>query len=418
MTIQSKNLHYAFNVEYFTEALTCGGTEAKPLNDAILWIANREEQAHILQSGRAAVAALKDLPDMKQMSFRVGYPGLMMGTGYPHEAVTPAGDALTGDIQMGFTFDYVTGAPYYPGSSVKGVLRSLFRCAFPPEGSRVSGEMCDGCREYLRDLLTGLTESRRAEVGEITDSDLETVLLWSFEGVKQKATKDVEEQRLPMGERDIFYDAYIVGFAKENQRDLMGLDNLTPHIDPQTGDNDPTREPKPLTMLRVMPETVITFSMRLRDVQRADGTLLLSADEKKALFRTILEDLGIGAKTHVGYGSLTAYEKTIHEPGHGGNPQGGARPNAAAQASQQHEAPPEQPQETVPRGEAPACRQCGRPAAWDDGRKAWGQYCADCLEIIRRNRDNMTPEEKEAEKQRKKEEAKRKKAEKRKQNKS
>src|SRR5690554_3416875 len=46
------------------------------------------------------------------------YPGLLIGSGYQHES---GGE---NEFKIGFFFDYTTGLPQIPGSSVKGVLRS------------------------------------------------------------------------------------------------------------------------------------------------------------------------------------------------------------------------------------------------------------------------------------------------------
>ena len=46
------------------------------------------------------------------------YPGLVLGTGYSHETGTE------GEFKLGFYFDWTTGLPVIPGSSVKGILRA------------------------------------------------------------------------------------------------------------------------------------------------------------------------------------------------------------------------------------------------------------------------------------------------------
>jgi CRISPR-associated protein Cmr6 len=53
------------------------------------------------------------------------YPGLLIGSGYIHEAVGND-KSKTEAFKIGFFFDHITGMPYIPGSSVKGVLRSAF----------------------------------------------------------------------------------------------------------------------------------------------------------------------------------------------------------------------------------------------------------------------------------------------------
>ncbi|MEZ4966913.1 MAG: RAMP superfamily CRISPR-associated protein [Saprospiraceae bacterium] len=55
-------------------------------------------------------------------SFRLKttYPGLLIGSGYQHET------GAEGELKLGFFFDHTSGLPVIPGSSVKGVLRSVF----------------------------------------------------------------------------------------------------------------------------------------------------------------------------------------------------------------------------------------------------------------------------------------------------
>jgi len=57
------------------------------------------------------------------------YPGLLIGAGYSHPAlkeIKKSDRDEVGDFQLGFFFDHTTGLPVIPGSSVKGVLKSVF----------------------------------------------------------------------------------------------------------------------------------------------------------------------------------------------------------------------------------------------------------------------------------------------------
>ncbi len=56
----------------------------------------------------------------KTFDLQTTYPGLLIGTGYTH------GTNLMGELKIGFFFDHTTGLPIIPGSSVKGLLRSMF----------------------------------------------------------------------------------------------------------------------------------------------------------------------------------------------------------------------------------------------------------------------------------------------------
>ena len=51
----------------------------------------------------------------------VNYPGLLIGTGYSHTT-----GLSTEEIKTGFSFDYVSGLPYIPATSVKGTLKHAF----------------------------------------------------------------------------------------------------------------------------------------------------------------------------------------------------------------------------------------------------------------------------------------------------
>lgn len=46
--------------------------------------------------------------------------GLLIGIGYTHET------GIAGEIKIGFFFDHTNGLPTIPGSSIKGLLRSVF----------------------------------------------------------------------------------------------------------------------------------------------------------------------------------------------------------------------------------------------------------------------------------------------------
>ena len=48
------------------------------------------------------------------------YPGLITGIGMVHET------GMMGEFKLGMAFDFSTGYPFIPGSSVKGLLRSMF----------------------------------------------------------------------------------------------------------------------------------------------------------------------------------------------------------------------------------------------------------------------------------------------------
>jgi len=89
---------------------------------------------------------------------------------------------------------------------------------------------------------------------------------------------------------DIFFDAVVVGAGTN----LLGDDYLAPH-------KDALEDPIPLRFIKVMPNVTFRF-----DFELSDG--ILSKSEKETLFQKILSDLGLGAKTNVGYGKFSDFK--------------------------------------------------------------------------------------------------------------
>ena len=88
---------------------------------------------------------------------------------------------------------------------------------------------------------------------------------------------------------------------KSDKYGLLGLDYITPH-------KDEFSNPNPIQFMRVEPGVTFRFEFLLFDYIKKDETgkdnILVSAEKKKELFKLILLDFGIGAKTNVGYGQL------------------------------------------------------------------------------------------------------------------
>ena len=185
------------------------------------------------------------------------YPGLVLGTGYTHETGTE------GEFKLGFYFDWTTGLPIIPGSSVKGVLRSAFKTV-----------------DFIKALLT---VKGKIAVDKNQIEKWETAIFGSKNG-EDKAQKG----------GDIFHDAIIV----DAPTPFLADDFITPHINRENPKMSPFSNPTPLMFLKVLPEVTFQFQFDLKD---SEG---LSALEKKELFEEILKLLGIGAKTNVGYGQF------------------------------------------------------------------------------------------------------------------
>lgn len=193
------------------------------------------------------------------------YPGLIIGSGYTH------GISSDEDTKMGFYFDYTTGLPLIPGSSVKGVLRSLFGLAQKNQKERYKSEK----EEFIKELIGDDTIDVDALANEI------------FEGVDAKTKKS-----LPMYKRDKFFDALIVGV--ENG-ELMQEDYITPH-------KESLKSPKPIKIIKVGGGVSFKFQFDLKDG-------IISAKQKELLFLKLLQFSGVGAKTNVGYGQFEEWSK-------------------------------------------------------------------------------------------------------------
>lgn len=181
------------------------------------------------------------------------YPGLFIGGGYNHDS------GLEDDFKLGFFFDYTTGLPIIPGSSVKGVLRNAFKCSY----------------DYINDLIEEINKEKK-------DIDIQKLEKEIFEGIK-------DQHKLPMNVRDIFYDTEVIKGDKNSK--VLTEDYLCPH-----GDN-PLKNPTPLKFLKILPNVEFEFRFDLKDG-------IITKDEKLELFRKIILDLGIGSKTNVGYGQF------------------------------------------------------------------------------------------------------------------
>ncbi len=230
----ANNLSWFFNVEYFDRAFDSASNMSIP---------NR-----ILQNARpkSYKSSGKTLPGQKSFTLQVEYPGLMAGVGYPHAA------GAESEVCAGCSLDYVTGLPYIPGSSVKGVLRS----AFEHEG-------------YIKEILEDEEVDVKALEKEIFDNS------------------------------DIFLDAFPVDGMCNG---VLELENITPHHNTPLGT---LSEPTPLTFVKVKPDVVFEFRFMLKDGNT------VSAEKKLELFRQIILDLGIGAKTNVGFGRFTDEIKPV-----------------------------------------------------------------------------------------------------------
>ncbi len=178
------------------------------------------------------------------------YPGLMIGIGYMHDV--KCDDA----IKCGFSFDYVTGYPYLPGSSIKGILRSYFPANNTDE------------KEINKKIY------------------IETIL--------GKENIDVESLRDNIfNNGDVFLDVF-----PGQGSVLLDEDYITPH------NKGKFKNPVPIKLLKVRPNKKFDFCFLLNDYCDKDGGKIVSKEDKLNLFRQIVLDMGVGAKINVGFGKF------------------------------------------------------------------------------------------------------------------
>ena len=177
-----KNLNLLFNKTYYRNIRHLA-TESDKREYAAECQSHNDEICGVKFDKERDYRSLGSLHDrMKTVVLVTTYPGMLVGTGYAHG--TSESD---NDIKIGFSFDYVTGQPYVPGSSVKGLLRCVFR--EQPEAAAAIITACTG-KEMSDEIVAKLDE----EIFEFGD---------------------------------IFLDAVV---CKGNRNgNLMGLDNITPH---------------------------------------------------------------------------------------------------------------------------------------------------------------------------------------------
>lgn len=223
------------------------------------------------------------------------YPGLLIGSGYAHES----GEKDEAELKIGFFFDYTSGLPVIPGSSVKGILRSVFPDKEKNEG-RKAGKVA-----YVKQLLseTGMSETEANSFNEQDIIKLENLI---FEG-RTTIFKDEEKNYIPLSiyERDIFFDAVI---SKSKVKEVKkGSETIIPENaifanDYITHHENPLQNPNPVQFMKILPNVVFRFNFDLK--KSVINGIAISPKVKHKLFEKILRQFGAGAKTNVGYGQF------------------------------------------------------------------------------------------------------------------
>lgn len=207
------------------------------------------------------------IPDATHFTLKTTYPGLIIGAGYNH----PAGEIRednSSDFQLGFYFDHTTGMPVITGSTVKGILKSVF----PKNGD--SEEIKREKLQYINGLLKTTTG-------------------------KEILLNDNNWERL-FEKGNIFFDAFISAIPSDGK--IFAEDYITPHHP-----GDPMgifKNPIPIRFLKIAPDVTFTFQFKLKE-SCFENNQKVDRNQKLDLFKKIIVDFGIGAKRNVGYGNLT-----------------------------------------------------------------------------------------------------------------
>ena len=210
-------------------------------------------------------------PSFKSFTLRTSHPGLLVGMGLNH------GTPIDNDIKCGMQFDHSTGLPYIPGSSVKGAIRGMFPCI--DDLSFIKDEKQKNEMELQSKLRLNYIKNKLRSQGIQNSGDEDVIRL-----TNEIFTHNQENQR----HFDVFMDAVITG--NRNNGKFLKNDFITPH-------KEAFKDPNPIEFLKVLPGVEFTFFFRV-----TRSFIQGKEVDKLRLFKDILLDVGIGAKTNVGYG--------------------------------------------------------------------------------------------------------------------
>lgn len=270
-----------------TRKKTVAASEDVPNKKALLELQNKFNKDRQRKTAPQKITVTKEekeknessiLEECRVASFnmKVLYPGLYSSMSVDHGVYdTQEGDANNQtDFSTGFSFDYTTGLPYIPGSSVKGALRACFI-------------------DHADDVLSALRKATgNQNLSDECVSKIETVLFGNRIPENGRDTDDGI-----MG-KAIFYDAFPIS-AENNHGSILADDYITPHP-------DPLLPPGPIIhTIKIKPDTVIRFCFSVPQSDLENAAHGVTAEHMIKVFGELLNLWGIGAKTNWGYGNLS-----------------------------------------------------------------------------------------------------------------
>lgn len=229
-----------------------------------------------------------DMPlDNCSFQAKVNYPGLVVGLSNPIMCslkndldLKEDKDNKNAAFKTGFSFDYTTGLPYIPGSSIKGMLRASIL-------------------KYREDVEAWLENDETFKNNKIV---LESLVSQLFGDSNDKDTIETKKEYPQVLEGDVFLDALVICGDSDKEGKILKSDYITPHP-------SMFEDPKPIHILALRPNVKLQFYFLLRPEAIAG----ISSEKRFELYKNLILDLGIGAKTNTGYGSLTEVKKTREE---------------------------------------------------------------------------------------------------------
>lgn len=257
--LKSKNMNYIFNVEYFDDVI---GNKDKEKHENVVKEKNLQIVNFNFTEDISFDEIKKGVNGYCEFNLYTLYPGLLIGTGYPH------GIAVAGALKQGFSFDYVTGLPYIPGSSLKGMIRSFFP-------------------------------------GEAKDKEMDTEYSDMIKEILGKEELDIGLLKKNMFENnDVFLGAY-PSVKDEVKKTFLEIEYITPH-------KEKFKNPNPISIIKVKPAVKFSFRFIFSDYIVND-TIVVSAEEKLNLCKELILLMGIGAKTNTGFGKFAEKKPTMHK---------------------------------------------------------------------------------------------------------
>ena len=247
-----------------------------------------DRNSELIESSKRIIPEESDIQDVVSFKLLTTYPGLVTGIGMAHAT------GMEGEGKLGMTFDYTSGIPYIPGSSVKGLLRSVFPVIQKNKKRDENEEKhLSEKRQYIMSVWDDVRNrwAEKEDLPSLEENDLDKLAELIFEG--QSA-----QTYLSVYERDVFFDAKIVGNYEE--KGILDFDYITPH-------KEALKNPIPIKFLKILPNVSFVFMFKLHDSKLPSGKVI-PVEAKKMLFKEILTTIGIGAKTNVGYGQLKSVE--------------------------------------------------------------------------------------------------------------